>query len=235
MPYVEKLEMRGFKSYGSRKIVVPFSRGFTAIVGANGSGKSNIGDAILFVLGGLSAKAMRATRIGDLIFAGTKEEAPAKYAEVAMYFNNEDRGFPIDEDEVVIKRRVYPDGRSAYWLNGKRTSRSDILDVLSAAMISPDGYNLVLQGDITKFIKMSPTERRMIIDEISGIAEYDEKKKKAMEELKQAEENLARVDLLIREVKTQLDKLEKERNDALRYLDLKEKLEVARTTLLAVL
>jgi len=233
MPYVEKLEMRGFKSYGSRKIVVPFSRGFTAIVGANGSGKSNIGDAILFVLGGLSAKAMRATRIGDLIFAGTKEEAPAKYAEVAMYFNNEDRGFPIDEDEVVIKRRVYPDGRSAYWLNGKRTSRSDILDVLSAAMISPDGYNLVLQGDITKFIKMSPTERRMIIDEISGIAEYDEKKKKAMEELKQAEENLARVDLLIREVKTQLDKLEKERNDALRYLDLKEKLEVARTTLLA--
>jgi len=83
MPYVEKLEMRGFKSYGSRKIVVPFSRGFTAIVGANGSGKSNIGDAILFVLGGLSAKAMRATRIGDLIFAGTKEEAPAKYAEVA--------------------------------------------------------------------------------------------------------------------------------------------------------
>ncbi|USG99244.1 chromosome segregation protein SMC [Thermococcus argininiproducens] len=232
MPYVEKLEMKGFKSYGSRKIVVPFSRGFTAIVGANGSGKSNIGDAILFVLGGLSAKAMRATRIGDLIFAGTKDEPPAKYAEVAMYFNNEDRGFPIDEDEVVIKRRVYPDGRSAYWLNGKRTSRSDILDVLSAAMISPDGYNLVLQGDITKFIKMSPTERRMIIDEISGIAEYDEKKKKAMEELKQAEENLARVDLLIREVKTQLDKLEKERNDALRYLDLKEKLEIAKTTLL---
>ena len=232
MPYVERLEMKGFKSYGNRKVVVPFSRGFTAIVGANGSGKSNIGDAILFVLGGLSAKAMRATRISDLIFAGTREEQPAKYAEVTIYFNNEDRGFPIDEDEVIIKRRVYPDGRSNYWLNGKRTSRSDILDLLSAAMISPDGYNLVLQGDITKFIKMSPTERRMIIDEISGVAEYDEKKKKALEELKQAEENLARVDLLIREVKTQLDKLEKERNDALRYLDLKEKLEIARTTLL---
>jgi chromosome segregation protein len=232
MPYIEKMEMKGFKSYGNKKVVVPFSRGFTAIVGANGSGKSNIGDAILFVLGGLSAKAMRATRISDLIFAGTKEEEPAKYAEVAIYFNNEDRGFPIDEDEVVVKRRVYPDGRSVYWLNGKRTSRSDILDLLSAAMISPEGYNLVLQGDITKFIKMSPTERRMIIYEISGVAEYDEKKKKALEELKQAEENLARVDLLIREVKTQLDKLEKERNDALRYLDLKEKLEIARTTLL---
>jgi chromosome segregation protein len=102
--------------------------------------------------------------------AGTKTEPAAKYAEVAMYFNNEDRGFPVDEDEVVIKRRVYPDGRSTYWLNGKRTSRSDILDVLSAAMISPEGYNLVLQGDITKFIKMSPTERRLLIDEISGIA-----------------------------------------------------------------
>ncbi|WP_461864733.1 chromosome segregation protein SMC [Thermococcus sp.] len=232
MPYIEKLEMKGFKSYGNRKVVVPFSRGFTAIVGANGSGKSNIGDAVLFVLGGLSAKAMRATRISDLIFAGTKTETPAKYAEVAMYFNNEDRGFPIDEDEVVIKRRVYPDGRSTYWLNGKRTSRSDILDILSAAMISPEGYNLVLQGDITKFIKMSPTERRLIIDEISGIAEYDSKKVKALEELKQAEENLARVDLLISEVKKQLDKLEKERNDALRYLDLKEKLERARVTLL---
>ena len=232
MPYIEKLEMKGFKSYGNKKVVVPFSKGFTAIVGANGSGKSNIGDAILFVLGGLSAKAMRATRISDLIFSGTKKESPAKYAEVAIYFNNEDRGFPVDEDEIVIKRRVYPDGRSTYWLNGKRTSRSDILDVLSAAMISPEGYNLVLQGDITKFIKMSPLERRMIIDEISGIAEYDAKKKKAMEELKQAEENLARVDLLIHEVKRQLDKLERERNDALRYLDLKERLERARVTLI---
>lgn len=232
MPYIEKIEMKGFKSYGNRKVVVPLSKGFTAIVGANGSGKSNIGDAVLFVLGGLSAKAMRATRISDLIFAGTKTEPPAKYAEVAMYFNNEDRGFPLDEDEVVIKRRVYPDGRSTYWLNRKRTSRSDILDVLSAAMISPEGYNLVLQGDITKFIKMSPTERRMIIDEISGIAEYDVKKEKALKELKQAEENLARVDLLIREVKAQLDKLEKERNDALRYLDLKERVERAKVTLL---
>ncbi|RLF87924.1 chromosome segregation protein SMC, partial [Thermococci archaeon] len=232
MPYIEKLELKGFKSYGNKKVVIPFSKGFTAIVGANGSGKSNIGDAILFVLGGLSAKAMRATRISDLIFAGTKSEPPAKYAEVAIYFNNEDRGFPIDEDEVVIKRRVYPDGRSTYWLNGKRATRSEILDLLSAAMISPEGYNIVLQGDITKFIKMSPTERRLIIDDVSGIAEYDAKKEKALQELKQAEENLARVDLLIREVKKQLDKLEKERNDALRYLDLKERVEKARISLL---
>ena len=232
MPYIEKIEMKGFKSYGNRKVIVPLAKGFTAIIGANGSGKSNIGDAVLFVLGGLSAKAMRASRISDLIFAGSKGEPPAKYAEVTMYFNNEDRGFPIDEDEVVIKRRVYPDGRSTYWLNGKRTSRSEIIDVLSAAMISPDGYNIVLQGDITKFIKMSPMERRLIIDEISGIAEYDSKKERALKELKQAEENLARVDLLIREVKAQLDKLEKERNDALRYLDLKERVEKAKVTLL---
>ena len=232
MPYIEKIEMKGFKSYGNRKVVVPLAKGFTAIVGANGSGKSNIGDAVLFVLGGLSAKAMRASRISDLIFAGSKTEPPAKYAEVSMYFNNEDRGFPLDEDEIVIKRRVYQDGRSTYWLNGKRATRSEIIDLLSAAMISPEGYNLVLQGDITKFIKMSPVERRLIIDEISGIAEYDAKKEKALKELKQTEENLARVDLLLREVKAQLDKLEKERNDALRYLDLKERVERARVTLL---
>nr|1XEW_X Chain X, SMC protein [Pyrococcus furiosus]1XEX_A Chain A, SMC protein [Pyrococcus furiosus] len=182
MPYIEKLELKGFKSYGNKKVVIPFSKGFTAIVGANGSGKSNIGDAILFVLGGLSAKAMRASRISDLIFAGSKNEPPAKYAEVAIYFNNEDRGFPIDEDEVVIRRRVYPDGRSSYWLNGRRATRSEILDILTAAMISPDGYNIVLQGDITKFIKMSPLERRLLIDDISGIAEYDSKKEKALEE-----------------------------------------------------
>lgn len=232
MPYIEKLEMKGFKSYGNKKVVVPFSKGFTAIVGANGSGKSNIGDAILFVLGGLSAKAMRASRISDLIFAGAKRESAAKYAEVSIYFNNRDRGFPRDEDEVIISRRVYPDGRSVYWINRKRATRSDILDLLSAAMISPEGYNLVLQGDITKFIKMSPIERRLIIDEISGVAEYDTKKEKAMKELKQAEENLARVDLLIKEVKKQLDKLEQERNDALRYLDLKDRLEKAKVTLL---
>ncbi len=231
MPYIEKIEMKGFKSYGNRKVVVPLAKGFTAIVGANGSGKSNIGDAVLFVLGGLSAKAMRATRISDLIFAGSKAEPPAKYAEVSMYFNNEDRGFPLDEDEIVIKRRVYPDGRSGYWLNGKRATRSEILDILSAAMISPEGYNLVLQGDITKFIKMSPVERRLIIDDISGIAEYDAKKEKALSELKEAEENLARVDLLISEVKKQMDKLEKERNDALRYLDLKSRVEKTRVQL----
>lgn len=231
MPYIERLELKGFKSYGNKKVVILFSRGFTAIVGANGSGKSNIGDAILFVLGGLSAKAMRASRISDLIFAGSKREPPAKYAEVTIYFNNEDRGFPIDEDEVIIKRRVYPDGRSHYWLNGRRATRSEILDLLSAAMISPEGYNIILQGDITKFIKMSPLERRLIIDDISGIAEYDAKKERALQELKQAEENLAKVDILIGEVKKQLDKLEKERNDALRYLDLKEKLEKARVGL----
>ncbi|MHC1604648.1 MAG: chromosome segregation protein SMC [Candidatus Methanofastidiosia archaeon] len=222
--YIKKVTMKGFKSYGNRKISVPLHRGFTCIVGPNGSGKSNIFDAVSFVLGRMSAKAMRAGSIADIVFAGTEKHRPAEYADVNIYFDNVGREFPIDKDEVIISRRVDKSGKSVYRFNNRRETRTYVVDMLNHAGMNPDGYNMVAQGDITRFIEMSSFERRMIIEEISGIQEYDEKKEKGLRELNKAEENVARVDLIIGEVRSSMDRLENEKNDALRYKHLKEEM-----------
>lgn len=216
--------MKGFKSYGNARVSVPLHKGFTCIVGPNGSGKSNLFDAISFVLGRMSAKSMRAGSISDLVFAGTEKHRPAEYSDVSMHFDNKDKVFPIEKDEVVISRKVDKSGKGVYRVNNKRETRAYVVDILNHAGLTPDGYNMISQGDITKFIKMSSFERRSIIEEISGIQEYDEKKEKGLRELSKAEENIARVDLVINEVRSRLERLEQEKNDALRYRYLKEEI-----------
>jgi len=222
--YIKKISMKGFKSYGNRKITVPFHKGFTCVVGPNGSGKSNIFDAISFVLGRMSAKSMRAGSISDLVFAGTNNQKAAQYTEVSMFFDNSDGVFPVEKDEIVISRKVDKSGKSVYRVNNKRETRTYVLDLLNLVGLTPDGYNMIAQGDITRFVKMSSFDRRTIIEEISGIQEYDEKKEKGLRELGRAEENIARVDLVVNEVRSQLNRLENEKNDALRYQYLKEEI-----------
>lgn len=219
MIHILRISLKNFKSF--KRISIPIPQGFTAIVGPNGSGKSNIVDAICFVLGRSSAKSLRAERFSDLIFNGGKKEKPAPEAEVSLYLDNSGREIPIDSKEIKITRSIDFEGNSVYRLNGKRTSRTEILDVLSAAKIQPDGHNIVLQGDVTRIVEMNPIERRGVIDEIAGIAEYDEKKRKALRELEKVSENVSRVEAVLGEVKEQLQKLEKEKNDALRHEFLK--------------
>lgn len=218
MIHISKISLRNFKSF--RRVSLPIPRGFTAIVGPNGSGKSNIVDAICFVLGRSSAKSLRAERFSDLIFNGGKRGKPAKEAEVSIYFDNSGRELPVPTREVKITRSIDLSGNSVYRLNGRRVSRAEILDLLRQANIRPDGHNIILQGDITRIIEMNPVERRRIIDEIAGIAEYDEKKKKAMRELEKVEENLTRARDIFGEVSSQLEKLAREREAALRYEEL---------------
>lgn len=219
MIHISRISLKNFKSF--KRISIPIPQGFTAIVGPNGSGKSNIVDAICFVLGRSSAKSLRAERFSDLIFNGGKKEKPASEAEVSLYLDNSGREIPIDSKEIKITRSIDVEGNSVYRLNGKRTSRTEILDVLSAAKIQPDGHNIVLQGDVTRIVEMNPIERRGVIDEIAGIAEYDEKKRKALRELEKVSENVSKVEAVLGEVKEQLQKLEKEKNDALRHEFLK--------------
>lgn len=221
MVYIKKIEMKGFKSYGDAKVTVPLSEGFTCIIGPNGSGKSNMADALLFVLGRLSAKSMRAEVFSDLIYTGKN----TKYAEISLYFDNSDKKFPIDRNEAVITRMVFKDGRSVYKVNKKKETRSYVLDLLSEVGVTPDGYNIVHQGEIMNFINMTSIERREIIEEISGIAEFEEKKERGLRELERTEENLARVSLIIDEVRKQMDRLENEKNDALRYNFLKSEIQ----------
>ena len=232
MAHVSKIELRGFKSFGNAKVVLPLSKGLTAIVGPNGSGKSNIVDALCFVLGGMSAKTMRAERFSDFLFNGGNGQRPAPFAEVSLHFNNEDNTLPINSKVVEISRRVDRNGRCVYRINKRRAPRQEIVDLLSKHVSSPGGYNFVMQGDIDHFIRMDPFDRRKIIDDLAGVAEYDEKKQKSLTELQRVETNLNQIGAVLGEISTQMEKLRSERESAIRHRELKQELDHARSALL---
>ncbi|MDP7260541.1 MAG: AAA family ATPase, partial [archaeon] len=163
---IKRLELEGFKSFDKR-LSIPLSKGFTAVVGPNGSGKSNISDAICFVLGKTSAKSMRAGKLTQLIFNGGKGKKPAAKTEVSLILDNTAKKLPYDEDEVCISRRLTQKGTMSYRINGKKVTRTEIVDLLSFSDFDPDGHNIILQGDVTNFIDMDPVERRQILDDIS--------------------------------------------------------------------
>jgi len=186
MFYIKKLVMHGFKSF-PRKTEIPFTEGINIILGPNGSGKSNISDALCFVLGRLSIKSMRAARARNLIFLGTKEVSPAKEAMVEVIFDNSDRIFAIDKNEISIKRIVRRSGQSIYKINNETKTRQQILGLLAQAGIDPNGFNIILQGEIQNFVRMYPDDRRKIIEEVSGISIYESRKEKSLRELDKTE------------------------------------------------
>jgi len=221
MTYIKKLVMKGFKSF-PRKTEVPFSSDINIVLGPNGSGKSNISDAICFVLGRLSTKSMRAAKSKNLIFMGTKSASPAKEAEVEMVFDNSDGTFSIEAGEVSIKRIVRKNGQGIYKINGETKTRQDILNLLSQAGIDPNGFNIILQGEIQNFVKMHTEERRRVIEEVSGISVYESRKAKSLKELEKTDEKLKEVNAVLRERTSYLNNLEKERQQALKYKKLQK-------------
>ncbi len=232
MVRINKLVLNNFKSFAG-KVTLEFPVNFVVIGGPNGSGKSNILDAITFVLGRSSAKRLRADKMHEMIFHGSKRRPAADHAVVSIYFDNKDRKMPLDEDEVVITRKVNKKGISIYKLNGQTVTREKVLEVLRAAGIHPDGYNIILQGDITEVIEMSPVERKGIIDEISGIREFDEKREKAMRELDRVEERLKETKIVLGERFAQLEKLKRESEAAEKYKQLTEKIESLRASIVS--
>ena len=234
MSHVSKIELRGFKSFGNTKVSIPLSRGLTAVVGPNGSGKSNVVDAFCFVLGGMSAKLMRAERFSDFLFNGGNGQHPAPFAEVSLHFNNEDGALPINSTTVAISRKVDRSGKCVYRINRKRASRQEIIEMLSKTMSSPGGYNFVMQGDVDRFIKMDPFDRRTIIDDLAGVAEYDEKKQRSLSELQRVEINLNSMNAVLGEISVQMEKLRSEREGAIRYRELNQELGHTRAALLSV-
>lgn len=230
MVRIEKLEMQGFKSF-PKKTIITFPSNFSVVCGPNGSGKSNILDSICFVLGRTSAKSLRADRMLEMIFHGTKSKKPADAAKVSIYFDNSERVFPVEEDVLIISRRVNRNGVSIYKLNGRTVTREKIQEILRYAHIQPDGHNIILQGDITEIIEMSPLGRREVIDEISGIQEFDEKRNKAQRELLTVEERLRETSIILNERKTNLDRLEKERKSAREYTKLTKELDKLRASI----
>ncbi|MCA9485342.1 MAG: AAA family ATPase, partial [Nanoarchaeota archaeon] len=219
MAHVKKLVMQGFKSF-AKKTEIPFDQGINVIIGPNGSGKSNISDAICFVLGRLSVKSMRAEKARNLIFMGSKYQRPAKEAIVEMVFDNKDRAFSLDKDDISIKRIVKLQGGSTYKINDETKTRAEVVETLGQAGIDPYGYNLILQGQIQSVVKMHGEERRKIIGEVAGISVYEWRKEKSLKELEKTEGRLKEIGTILRERTSYLNNLEKEKAAAQRYKDL---------------
>ncbi len=229
--YIKKLVLKGFKSF-NRKTSIPFCKGFNVICGPNGSGKSNILDAICFVLGTLSLKSLRASRLAELIFHGSTNKKPAEYASVTLYLDNSSKVFPYDDEEVTITRKINRRGVCVYKINGRNVTREKVLQLLSMAKLRPNGYNIILQGDVTRLIEMNPVERREIIDEIAGIKEYNEKKEKALRDLEAVQQKLREVEIIINQKKQIFEKLKKERDAALKFKELEKRLKILRASLI---
>jgi chromosome segregation protein len=219
MPYVKKIELKGFKSFGPKTVTTTLDKGFTVVTGPNGSGKTNIVDAILFVLGELSARRMRAENLSKLIFHGSPDAGigKAKSAKVVLQFDNRDGRIPVDTSTVTISREVFRNGQCVYRLNGRRISRTNIHNMLSMAGITSTSHNIILQGTITRMTDISSNDRRKIIEDMVGIAQYDSEKAEAEEKLRVAEISIRTAMGRIDEVQKRVDDLERERNELLRY------------------
>jgi chromosome segregation protein len=203
--HITGLEIDNFKSF-SKKTKIPFLEGFTVISGPNGSGKSNIIDSILFVLALSSSRNLRAEKLTDLINLNSGRNT----AEVALEFS----------DGTKIRRRIKRTGNGYYsynYLNERLCKQSDIVDHLAKHGIKPHGYNVVMQGDVTRIMEMSDFERRKIIDEIAGVSEFDTKKQQSLAELEIVRERIEREELLLIELARRANELKKEREHALEY------------------
>jgi len=232
MTYIKKLVMHGFKSF-PRKTELPFTPGINVILGPNGSGKSNISDAFCFVLGRLSIKSMRAAKSKNLIFMGSKAATPAKQASVELIFDNSEHTFSIEKNEISIKRIVRKNGQSIYKINDETKTRQEILSLLAQAGIDPNGFNLILQGEIQNFVRMQSEERRKIIEEVSGISIYESRKAKSLREMEKTEEKLKEVSTTLRERMSYLNNLEKERQHALKYKKLESEIKKFKASIIS--
>ena len=174
--YFKRLEMFGFKSFAD-KTKINFERGITAVVGPNGCGKSNISDAVKWVLGEQSAKELRGSNMQDIIFNGTEQREPLGYAEVALTLSNESKFLPIEYDEVTISRRLYRSGESEYFLNKNLVRLKDINEILMGSGIGTSAYSMIEQGRIDQILSANADERREVFEEASGITKYKSKKR----------------------------------------------------------
>ncbi len=230
---INKMVMQGFKSFAKHTEVL-FGGNFNCILGPNGAGKSNVLDALCFVLGKSSSRDLRAEKSANLIYNGGKLKKPAKQGEVSIYFDNTSKVFPTEEKEVKITRIVRENGQSIYKINDKAMTRQQITGLLSLAKIDPDGYNIILQGDIVRFVEMHPEERRILIEDIAGISLYEEKKHKAMLELEKVEQHLRETDLILTERHTYLKELKKDRDQALKYKEMSDNIKVNKASYLKI-
>ncbi|MGN6822190.1 MAG: AAA family ATPase, partial [Candidatus Nitrosocosmicus sp.] len=226
MVFIKKLEIFGFKSFGLKNIILNFQKGLIVVTGPNGSGKSNILDAILFALGENSPKALRVDKFQSLFHDNTNSNDKNRIVRVSLTFDNSDRGIPIDKDTVTITREMYGSnsGESQYNINGKKVTRNNIMELLEIVVASPNKLNIVQQGMITRISELNSEERRKIIEDIIGLAYFDEKKNQALKQLEESDRRLEIALSKMDDVKNRIDETESERNDQYRFIQIEKEM-----------
>ena len=217
--YLKSIELVGFKSF-AQKTKLEFKPGMTAIVGPNGCGKSNVSDAVRWVLGEQRARALRGAKMEDVIFNGTDNAKPLGMAEVSITLADCASTLGVDYDEVCIARRVFRSGESGYFLNRKACRLKDIQRLFMDTGVGTDSYSVLEQGKIDQILSARPEDRRAVFEEASGITKYKSDKKEALRKLEHTDANLLRLDDVIREVKRQIISLQRQAGKARRYKEL---------------
>ncbi|WP_294350608.1 chromosome segregation protein SMC [uncultured Sphingobacterium sp.] len=215
-----KLEIKGFKSFGD-KITINFNDGVTAIVGPNGCGKSNVVDAIRWVLGEQSTKMLRSDKMENIIFNGTKNRKPANLAEVSLTFNNNNNILPTEFSTVTVTRKLFRNGDSEYRLNDVKCRLKDITDLFLDTGVGADSYSIIELKMIDEIINNKDNSRRNLFEEASGISKYKVRKKQTLAKLRDTEADLSRVDDLLFEITKNLKSLENQAKKAEKYTLLK--------------
>ena len=228
--YLKNLTVLGFKSFAD-KTSLNFQPGVTAIVGPNGCGKSNVSDAIRWVLGEQSAKALRGGEMADCIFNGTDGRKPLGMAEVSLTIGDVDEeqlsaaGVEVGYNEVTVTRRVFRDGGSEYFINKTACRLKDIQQLFMGTGVGRTSYSVMAQGNITQLLSSKPEDRRMVFEEAAGITKFKAQKKESLRKLEYTEQNLLRVSDLIREVKRQIGSLQRQAGKARRYKQIAQELQ----------
>jgi chromosome segregation protein len=224
---IKKLELIGFKSFKDRT-VISFDEGITGIVGPNGCGKSNIVDALVWVMGEMSAKHLRGANMSDVIFAGADGYAPMGMAEVSLTLENDGGPFPVKYlkfSEIMITRRLHRDGESGYFINKEPARLRDIHEIFMDTGAGSKGFSIIEQGAIGKIITAKPEDRRTLIEEAAGITKFKVRKRESQRKLISTEQNLVRLQDILGEQRRQLDSLERQAQRAERYRNLKRDLQ----------
>ena len=223
--YLKALEIQGFKSFAD-KTRLTFEKDITAIVGPNGSGKSNISDAILWVMGEQRSKALRGSKMEDVIFGGTEKRGALGYAQVSLIIDNSAHIFDSDSSEIMLTRRYYRSGESEYFINREPVRLKDINSLLMDTGLGRDGYSIIGQGRIGEIISSKSTDRREVFEEAAGISRFRYRKEEAERKLEKTEENLLRINDKIEELEMQVEPLRKQAETAKKYLVLRDELRI---------
>ena len=222
--YLKRIEIHGFKSFAD-KVDIEFQPGITGIVGPNGCGKSNISDAVRWVLGEQSVKSLRGANMSDVIFAGSEDRRAQNLAEVTLVFDNSDRFMKYDYNEVEITRRLYRQNNEAEYLINKQQCRlKDIVDLIMDTGLGKDSLSIISQGNISSFADNKPEERRGIFEDAAGVSKYKKRKLESIRKLERTKENLERIGDIVAELEKQVGPLKRQKDKAEKYLELKEKL-----------